>query len=194
MIQVIWDLGDDPQGNLQHIAERELRDAVSRNKAAAGTVIVMDPHSGDILAMASYPWFDPNDFEHAKPGTLRNRAITDAFEPGSTNKVITASAAIEPRVSRLIDLAKAAPAQSTAEAAPIIAAKTEKPPIPTAEPVKNSAAPAIVQRTQQAKPAPDFIRQAPTEFEQRPKRPDIPPPARPSGAPVPAPGPRRGAS
>ncbi len=79
----------------QYQAEQALEDAVRANHARGGTVIVMDPHSGDILAMASYPWFDPNDFEDAKPGTLRNRAITDAFEPGSTNKVITASAAID---------------------------------------------------------------------------------------------------
>jgi cell division protein FtsI (penicillin-binding protein 3) len=55
----------------------------------------MDPRTGDILAMASYPWFDPNDFEDARPGTYRNRAVTDAFEPGSTNKVITAAAAVD---------------------------------------------------------------------------------------------------
>jgi cell division protein FtsI (penicillin-binding protein 3) len=79
----------------QYQAEQALEEAVHANHARGGTVIVMDPHNGDILAMASYPWFDPNDFENAKPGTLRNRAITDAFEPGSTNKVITASAAID---------------------------------------------------------------------------------------------------
>jgi cell division protein FtsI (penicillin-binding protein 3) len=79
----------------QYQAEQALEDAVHANHAQGGTVIVMDPHSGDILAMATYPWFDPNDFENAKPGTYRNRAITDAFEPGSTNKVITASAAID---------------------------------------------------------------------------------------------------
>ncbi len=55
----------------------------------------MDPRTGDILAMASYPWFDPNRFTQARPAAYRNRAVTDMFEPGSTNKVITAAAAIQ---------------------------------------------------------------------------------------------------
>jgi len=54
--------------DFQYQAEQALEDAVRANHAQGGTVIVMDPHNGDILAMASYPWFDPNDFEHAKPG------------------------------------------------------------------------------------------------------------------------------
>jgi cell division protein FtsI (penicillin-binding protein 3) len=83
--------------DFQYQAEQALVDAVAANGASGGTVIVMDPHTGDILAMASYPWFDPNDFEDARPGTYRNRAVTDAFEPGSTNKVITASAAVDRR-------------------------------------------------------------------------------------------------
>ena len=82
---------------LQFQAQEALGEAVATQHARGGTVIVMDPRSGDVLAMASYPWFDPNAFEQAKPGTYRNRAVTDASEPGSTNKVITAAAAIQER-------------------------------------------------------------------------------------------------
>jgi cell division protein FtsI (penicillin-binding protein 3) len=57
----------------------------------------MDPRTGDILAVTSYPWFDPNAFADANPTTFRNRAVTDVFEPGSTNKVITAAAAVQER-------------------------------------------------------------------------------------------------
>ncbi len=83
--------------DFQYQAEQALAEAVAANRARGGTVIVMDPRSGDILAMASHPWFDPNTFEAAGRGTYRNRAVTDAFEPGSTNKVITAAAAVDRR-------------------------------------------------------------------------------------------------
>ena len=87
--------------DFQYQAEQALADAVAANGASGGTVIVMDPNTGDILAMANYPWFDPNDFEEAERGTYRNRAVTDAFEPGSTNKVITATAAVDRRAIAL---------------------------------------------------------------------------------------------
>jgi len=80
---------------IQYLAQQALEEAVRQNRARGGTVIVMDVRTGDILAMASYPWFDPNDFEDAPAARYRNRAVTDAFEPGSTNKVITAAAAID---------------------------------------------------------------------------------------------------
>jgi cell division protein FtsI (penicillin-binding protein 3) len=57
----------------------------------------MDPETGEILVMANDPWFDPNAFAESRTATYRNRAVTDAFEPGSTNKVITAAAAIQER-------------------------------------------------------------------------------------------------
>ena len=91
---------------LQHIAERELRDAVARNKAAAGTVVVMDPKTGEILALANEPSFNPNAFAGAEPEQRRNRAVQDIYEPGSTFKVVTASAALEEHivsVDQLID-------------------------------------------------------------------------------------------
>lgn len=81
--------------DLQFQAQAALRDAVEAQHARGGTVIVMDPRTGDVLAMVSYPWFDPNAFAEADPAAYRNRAITDMFEPGSTNKVITAAAAVQ---------------------------------------------------------------------------------------------------
>ncbi|MFH2010550.1 MAG: penicillin-binding protein [bacterium] len=86
---------------LQFITENALRKTVELYQAKGGTAVVMDPHNGDILAMASTPDFDPNNFSGADPESLRNRAVTDAFEPGSTMKVFTMSAALEHRVVRL---------------------------------------------------------------------------------------------
>ncbi len=80
---------------MQFQVQTYLKDAVERNGAKGGTVVVMDPLSGDVYAMASYPWFNPNEFGSADPELWRNRALTDAFEPGSVNKIITAAAAIE---------------------------------------------------------------------------------------------------
>jgi cell division protein FtsI (penicillin-binding protein 3) len=80
---------------IQYQAQTALVQAVRANHAKGGTVIVMDPHSGDILAMATYPWFDPNRLSQANPNDLTNRAVTDVYEPGSVNKVITAAAAVE---------------------------------------------------------------------------------------------------
>jgi cell division protein FtsI (penicillin-binding protein 3) len=81
--------------DFQFQVQAALRAAVKANHAAGGTVIVMNPHTGGIYAMATYPWFDPNAFGSAKPSTWRAKAITDVFEPGSVNKVITAAAAVQ---------------------------------------------------------------------------------------------------
>ncbi len=80
---------------LQHIVERELAAGVKEHKADGGTAIVMDPVTGEILAMASYPTFNPNLFREASPQARKNRAVTDLYEPGSTFKLVTASAALE---------------------------------------------------------------------------------------------------
>ncbi len=80
---------------MQFQVQTALQQAVKENGAKGGTVVVMDPRSGDVYAMASYPWFDPNDAGDANPERWRNRALTDAFEPGSVNKIITAAAALE---------------------------------------------------------------------------------------------------
>ena len=87
--------------DIQYQAQQALAEAVRRNGGSGGTVIVMDPHSGNILAMATYPWFDPNKFAEANPNVLRNRAVTDVYEPGSVNKVITAAAAIQEHSVRI---------------------------------------------------------------------------------------------
>jgi cell division protein FtsI (penicillin-binding protein 3) len=79
---------------IQYQAQEALATAAAANGAKAGTVIVMDPTTGDIYAMASFPYFDPNRFAETNPDRWRNRAVTDAFEPGSVNKIITAAAAI----------------------------------------------------------------------------------------------------
>ncbi len=83
--------------DLQFQAQAALRDVVEAQHAHGGTVVVMDPRNGDVLAMVSYPWFDPNAFAEADPAAYRARAVTDMFEPGSTNKVITAAAAVQER-------------------------------------------------------------------------------------------------
>jgi cell division protein FtsI (penicillin-binding protein 3) len=80
---------------IQYQAQAALKQAVKDNHAKGGTVVVMDPSTGDIYAMASYPWFDPNRFTEFEADRRRNRAVTDTWEPGSVNKVITAAAAIE---------------------------------------------------------------------------------------------------
>jgi cell division protein FtsI (penicillin-binding protein 3) len=80
---------------VQYLAQEALRRAVKENHAKGGTIVVMDARTGDIYSMASYPWFDPNDFEGANRNAVRNRAVTDMFEPGSVNKVVTAAAALE---------------------------------------------------------------------------------------------------
>ncbi|MGA9943437.1 MAG: penicillin-binding protein 2 [Candidatus Cybelea sp.] len=80
---------------LQFVAERALAKQVSEFHALDGTAIVMDPWSGEILAMANLPNFDPNRFWKYDNEQRRDRAVMDAYEPGSTYKLITAAAALE---------------------------------------------------------------------------------------------------
>jgi len=89
---------------LQYIAERELRAGVDANRAKGGTAIVMDPQSGEILALANYPTFNPNSFGKYSDDERRNRAVQDVYEPGSTFKIVTASAAIQEGVVAPTDL------------------------------------------------------------------------------------------
>jgi len=84
--------------HLQHIAEREVRTGVEAARADGGTAVIMDPYTGEILAMASWPTFNPNDYSDATDNARRNRAVQDLYEPGSTFKLVTASAAIEEKV------------------------------------------------------------------------------------------------
>jgi cell division protein FtsI (penicillin-binding protein 3) len=83
---------------IQFIAERALKNAVEHYRASGGSVIVMDPNTGDILAMASAPTFDPNHFRDFSPAAWKNRSVQDAYEPGSTFKIITAAAGLEEHV------------------------------------------------------------------------------------------------
>jgi cell division protein FtsI (penicillin-binding protein 3) len=83
---------------LQHVAERELHAGVTATRAAGGTAIIMNPHTGEILAMANEPTFNPNTYGEFSDLERRNRAVQDLYEPGSTFKVVTASAAIEENV------------------------------------------------------------------------------------------------
>ena len=89
---------------LQHVAERELRAGVEDNRAAGGTAVVMDPRNGEILALANWPSFNPNAYRDSRPDAQRNRAIQDLYEPGSTFKIVTASAAFEEKVVAPSDL------------------------------------------------------------------------------------------
>ena len=82
---------------MQFMVQQYLRLAVKDNGARGGTALVLDPGTGDILAMASYPTFDPNRFLDFPAEFRLNRAVTDAWEPGSVNKIVTAAAALETR-------------------------------------------------------------------------------------------------
>jgi cell division protein FtsI (penicillin-binding protein 3) len=81
--------------HLQYVTEQALARAVRDHKAKAGSVVVMSPRTGEVLAMANVPSFDPNRIARSKPEARKNRAIADVFEPGSTNKTITAAAALQ---------------------------------------------------------------------------------------------------
>ncbi len=80
---------------IQHLAWRELRATVARHKAKAGSVLVLDPRTGEVLALANYPDYDPNARDHVVPAQLRNRSVADTYEPGSTLKPFTVAAALE---------------------------------------------------------------------------------------------------
>ena len=90
---------------LQWIAERELKAGVLEHRAKGGTAIIMDPWTGEILAMANEPTFNPNAFAAVlDKDLLKNRAVQDIYEPGSTFKVVTASAALQEKVVKPTDI------------------------------------------------------------------------------------------
>lgn len=80
---------------LQYLAYRELKAAVKRHDARAGSVVMLDVHTGEVLAMVNQPSFNPNDPGDRAGPRLRNRAVTDVFEPGSAMKPLTVAAALE---------------------------------------------------------------------------------------------------
>lgn len=84
---------------IQYIAERELDAAMQRTHAAAATVIVQNPKTGEILALANRPTFDANAFHISDPQKMKNRAVSDIYEPGSTFKMVTIAAALEEKIT-----------------------------------------------------------------------------------------------
>jgi cell division protein FtsI (penicillin-binding protein 3) len=105
--RVVEDIGDSSppvdgrdielsiDSKVQFFAYQRIRDAVAQNKAKAGSVVVLDAQSGEVLALANYPSFSPSDRRKLTGGQLRNRALTDTFEPGSTMKPFIAALALE---------------------------------------------------------------------------------------------------
>jgi cell division protein FtsI/penicillin-binding protein 2 len=85
---------------IQYIAEQELAEQVTKSKALGGTAIVMEPYSGEILAMASVPTYNPNFYAKYPRENWKNRSILSIYEPGSTFKIITAAAALEENLAK----------------------------------------------------------------------------------------------
>jgi len=81
--------------SIQSIAYAALAEGIKKQQAKSGSVVVMDPNTGDILAMVSWPSFNPNNFSHYRSKQWRNRSITDVFEPGSTMKPFTIATALD---------------------------------------------------------------------------------------------------
>jgi cell division protein FtsI (penicillin-binding protein 3) len=81
--------------NIQYIVEKEIADAVEKTRAKGISIIVMDPKSGEILAMGNYPTFNPNQYTRYSPQSWINRAVSHTYEPGSTFKIVTAASAFE---------------------------------------------------------------------------------------------------
>jgi len=84
--------------SIQHVVERELERSVQETGSIAGVAVVMDPRTGEILALANRPTFNPNKFGAYPSSRWRNRAVADAYEPGSMFKIITAAAGLEEKV------------------------------------------------------------------------------------------------
>jgi len=90
--------------NIQFMAERALDHAMEKTQALNGTVVVQDVHTGQILALAIRPTFNPNQFRHTTPDLLRDHAVSDVYEPGSTFKLVTYAAAMDANVAKPDDM------------------------------------------------------------------------------------------
>jgi cell division protein FtsI (penicillin-binding protein 3) len=88
---------------IQFVAERELSLAANTYEASAGSVVVVDPHTGELLAMANWPGYNPNDYRDSEPEARRNRAVTDHFEPGSTMKIFTVAIGLANKTIKPLD-------------------------------------------------------------------------------------------
>src|SRR5271166_427890 len=86
--------------NIQYIAERELERGMEETHAIAGTVVVENPHTGEILALTNRPTFNPNIRKEIRNEALKDRAVSDIYEPGSTFKMVTISAGLEEKITR----------------------------------------------------------------------------------------------
>jgi len=89
---------------IQSIVEEKLIEGIKKYNALSGTVIVLEPDTGKILALANYPDFNPNNFEKEDPDALRNRGLTDYYEPGSAFKIVAASAALNEKKAKIDDI------------------------------------------------------------------------------------------
>lgn len=96
-------------GKIQYLAYRELKNAVLSNKARAGGIVVLDARTGEVLALANFPAYNPNNRDTRDPSRYRNRAVTDLFEPGSTLKPFTAAAALSAGLYRPDSIIETAP-------------------------------------------------------------------------------------
>src|SRR5690348_6386799 len=85
--------------DIQHIAEKELEAAMEKTRAEAGTVVIQNPKTGEILALANRPTFSPNQSRGIDPKSLKNRAVSDIYEPGSTFKMVTIASALEEKIT-----------------------------------------------------------------------------------------------
>jgi cell division protein FtsI (penicillin-binding protein 3) len=94
---------------IQYLAYRELIAGINQSEASSGSVVVLDIKTGEILAMANYPSFDPNERPVKNREAIRNRAITDTFEPGSTMKAFTVASGLESRRFKLDSIINTAP-------------------------------------------------------------------------------------
>jgi cell division protein FtsI (penicillin-binding protein 3) len=90
--------------NIQFMAETALDHAMQKERADNGTIVVQDVHTGQILALAVRPTFNPNDFRHTTPALLKDHAVSDVYEPGSVFKLVTYSSALDSNVAKPDDL------------------------------------------------------------------------------------------
>lgn len=90
--------------NIQFMAETALDHVMQKERADNGTIVVQDVHTGQILALAMRPTFNPNDFRHTTPALLKDHAVSDVYEPGSVFKLVTYSSALDSNVARPDDM------------------------------------------------------------------------------------------
>jgi cell division protein FtsI (penicillin-binding protein 3) len=112
--------------NIQFMAERALDRTMEKTQALSGTVVVQDVHTGQILALAIRPTFNPNDFRHTTPALLRDHAVSDVYEPGSVFKLVTYSAAMDTKSANPDDMMDCSGGQITVAGSVIHDDKTDR--------------------------------------------------------------------